>query len=164
MILARITKPSMQGRRKHSKEGVKRTLLDLLASYFETREVGSTEIDLVLPTHRNNWLRPEIEAKLQQLNLHDPVHRELHHLVRLSLDLFTAVDSGQYRPGKDWAEIEPRLKRALAYFVKNGDAIPDHEPTGFDDDHREFRDLAQRAELLLAHFEAFRRVRHKPRT
>jgi len=142
---------------KQSKEIAKRTLFDLLAARFERREVHSDELDLVLPTHRNKWLRPEIEAKLQQLNLNDPIHRELHHLVRLSLDLFEAVDGGKYRPGKDWTEIEPRLKRALAYFVKSVDAIPDHEPTGFDDDHREFRDLAQRAELLLAHFEAHRR-------
>jgi hypothetical protein len=142
---------------KHSKEVVKRTWLDLLVACFETREVDPTEIDLVLPTHRNKWLRPEIEAKLEQLNLNDAIHRELHHLVGLSLELFEAVDNGEYRPGKDWPEIELRLKRALAYFVRTGDAIPDHEPTGFDDDHREFRDLAQRAELLLAHFEAHRR-------
>ena len=142
---------------KQSKEAVKRTFLDLLAAWFERREVRSREIDLVLPTHRNKWLRPEIEAKLQQLNLNDPIHRELHHLVGLSLELFEAVDAGKYKPANDWSEIEPRLKRALAYFVKAGDAIPDHEPTGFDDDHREFRDLAQRAELLLAHFEAHRR-------
>jgi hypothetical protein len=142
---------------KHSKKIVKRTLFDLLAAFFERREVHSDELDLVLPTHRNKWFRPEIEAKLKQLNLKDPIHRELHHLVGLSLDLFEAVDARKYRPGKDWVEIEPRLKRALAYFVKSEDAIPDHEPTGFDDDHREFRDLAQRAELLLTHFEAHRR-------
>ncbi len=139
---------------KHSKEGVKRTVFDWLAACFETRVVDPQEIDLVWPTHRNKWLRPEVEEKLKQLNLNDPIHRELHHLVTLSLDLFDAVDAGRYQPGKDWPEIEPRLKRALAYFVKSSDAIPDHEPTGFDDDHREFRDLAQRAELLLAHFEA----------
>jgi hypothetical protein len=142
---------------KRSKEVVKRTVFDWLTACFETREVDPQEIDLVWPTHRNKWLRPEVEAKLKQLNLNDPIHRELHHLVSLSLDLFDAVDAGRYQPGKDWPEIEPRLKRALAYFVKSGDAIPDHEPTGFDDDHREFRDLAQRAELLLAHFEAHRR-------
>ena len=142
---------------KQSKEAVKRTFLDLLAAWFERREVHSREIDLVLPTHRNKWLRPEIEVKLQQLNLKDRIHRELHHLVGLSLELFEALDAGKYKPGNDWSEIEPRLKRARAYFVKAGDAIPDHEPTGFDDDHREFRDLAQRAELLLAHFEAHRR-------
>ena len=144
---------------KHPKEVVKRTWLDLLAGYFEKREVHPHELDLVLPTHRNHWLRPEIEAKLQQLNLKDPIHHELHHLVRLSLDLFEAVDAGKYKPGKDWREVEPRLKRALAYFVRTGDAIPDHEPTGFDDDHREFSDLAQRAESMLAHFEAHRRRR-----
>jgi hypothetical protein len=140
-----------------SKAVVKRTVFDWLIACFEKREVNLQEIDLVWPTHRNQWLRPEVEAKLKQLNPNDPVHRELHHLVQLSLDLFGAVDAGQYPPGKDWPEIEPRLKRALAYFVKSGDAIPDHEPTGFDDDHREFRDLAQRAELLLAHFDAHRR-------
>jgi len=147
----------MKPARKRSKEVVKRTVFDWLTACFETREVDPQEIDLVWPTHRNKWLRPEVEAKLRQLNLNDPIHRELHHLVSLSVDLFDAVDVGRYQPGKDWPEIEPRLKRALAYFVKSGDAIPDHEPTGFDDDHREFRDLAQRAELLLAHFEAHHR-------
>jgi len=139
---------------KHSSEVVNRTVFDWLTACFETRLVDPQEIDLVWPTHRNKWLRPEVEVKLKQLNLNDPIHRELHHLVNLSLDLFDAIDTGIYQPGKDWPEIEPRLKRALAYFVKSGDAIPDHEPTGFDDDHREFRDLAQRAELLLVHFEA----------
>src|ERR1700745_380913 len=102
---------------KQSKEVVKRTLLDLLVACFETREVGPTEIDLVLPTHRNKWLRPEIEAKIEQLNLNNPIHRETPYLGGLSLDLFEAVDTGQYRPGRDWPEIELRLKRALAYFV-----------------------------------------------
>jgi hypothetical protein len=142
---------------KRSSEIVNRTVFDWLTACFETRVVDAREIDLVWPTHRNKWLRPEIEEKLKQLNLNDPIHLELHHLVNLSLDLFDAVDARLYQPGKDWPEIEPRLKRALAYFVKSGDAIPDHEPTGFDDDHREFRDLAQRAELLLAHFEAHHR-------
>jgi hypothetical protein len=132
-------------------------MFDLLFALFESREVDAKEIDLLLPTHRNDWLRPQVIAKLQQLHLEDQVHRELHRLVNLSLDLLEATDTGRYRPARDWQEIEPRLKRALAYFVKGGDAIPDHLPTGFDDDHREFRDLARRAELLLAHFEAFRR-------
>lgn len=135
---------------------VKRTVIDLLTAYFEKREVCNRAIDLLLPTHRNNWLRPQVEAKLGLLNLHDPIHRELNHLVSLSLDLFSAVDAGTYQPGPDWSEVEPRLKRALAYFVQGSDAIPDHEPTGFDDDHREFRDLALRAEAVLAHFESRR--------
>jgi len=87
---------------RHSNHIVKRTLLDFLVACFERREVHSHEIDLVLPTHRNKWLRPEIEAKLQQLNLNDPIHRELHHLVVLSLELFDAVDAGKYKPGNDW--------------------------------------------------------------
>ena len=70
---------------KRSKEVVKRTVFDWLTACFETREVDPQEIDLVWPTHRNKWLRPEVEAKLKQLNLNDPIHRELHHLVSLSL-------------------------------------------------------------------------------
>ena len=131
-----------------------RTVLDLLQAFFEVREVDPKEIDLLLPTHRNDWLRPQINTKLQMLNLNDSIHRELQHLVTLAMDLLHSVDTGTYKPGPDWPDIEPRLKRALAYFVKSGDAIPDHLPTGFDDDHREFADLARRAELLLAHFEA----------
>ncbi len=147
---------------KKPKAPANRTFIDLLTSLFESREVHHKEIDLLQATYRNDWLRPEVEAKLTQLNLHDPIHRELDHLVRLCLELFSAVEKGKYRPGKDWAEIEPRLKRALAYFVRGKDAIPDHEPTGFDDDHREFRELAKRAELLLAHFEAHHKM-HKGR-
>jgi hypothetical protein len=142
----------------HPKPVPNRSVLDLFLALFERRDVDQKELDLLLPTHRNNWLRPQAEAKLRQLNPDDPIHRELHRLVTLCLNLFIAVDAERYQPGKDWLEIEPRLRRALAYFVKQYDAIPDHEPTGFDDDHREFRLLSERAELLLAHFEA-----HQPK-
>jgi hypothetical protein len=129
-----------------------RVLADLLA-YFEVRTVTTLEVDLVRPTHENGWLRPQIEAKLAQLHPTCPDHCELRRLVTLSLDLLTAVDEGRFVPGQAWAHVEPRLLRALAYFVQEADAIPDHLPQGYDDDMREFRQLAQSAGDLFAVFE-----------
>jgi hypothetical protein len=123
-------------------------------AYFEVRTVTSDEIDLVRPTHENGWLRPEIEAKLARLHPACPDHRELGRLVRLSLDLLEAVEQGRFDPGPSWSQVERRLLRALAYFVREGDAIPDHLPHGFDDDMREFAGLAEQAGVVLGGFEA----------
>jgi hypothetical protein len=139
-----------------------RMLVDLLA-YFEVRTVTARELDLVRPTHENGWLRPQIEAKLERLHPTCPDHRELRHLVTLSLELLTAADSGRFKPGPGWEQVEPRLLRALAYFVREGDAIPDHLPHGFDDDMREFRELAERASEVFTVFEALHQAGHKPR-
>jgi hypothetical protein len=116
------------------------------------------EISLLVPTQRNDWLRPQVQSKLDQLNPADPVHIVLHHLASLSLDLFEAVDNGWYVPADKtkWKQIRPILIRALAYFVKTSDAIPDHLPKGFDDDHREFKQLAEEACFFLLHFESVR--------
>jgi hypothetical protein len=130
-------------------------LTDLLA-FFEVRNVPAREIDLVRPTHRNGWLRAEIEAKLEKLHPTCPDHQELRRLVLLCLDLLTAVDHKQFDPGPDWAQVEPRLLRALAYFVRAGDAIPDHLPHGFDDDMREFRGFAKKASSVFSRFELAR--------
>ena len=130
-------------------------LAEVLA-YFEERVVTPREIELLWPTHRNGWLRPQIEDKLGQLHPHCPDHRQLHRLVTLCLDLLTAVDEGRFEPGPDWPEVEPRVLRALAYFLKEGDAIPDHLPAGFDDDMREFSELAQRTTDLFDRFECGR--------
>jgi hypothetical protein len=124
-----------------------------LLAYFEVRTVHPREIDLVRPTHENGWLRPQIEAKLAQLHPSCPDHRELNRLVRLSLELLTAVDENRFNPGPGWTQVEPRLLRALAYFIREGDAIPDHLPHGYDDDMREFSQLAQRAGELFSLFE-----------
>lgn len=132
-----------------------RMLADLLA-FFEVRQVTAKEIDLVRPTHRNGWLRVEIEAKLAKLHPTCPDHQELRRLVLLCLDLLTAIDQKRFDPGEDWAELEPRLLRALAYFVRAGDAIPDHLPHGFDDDIREFRGFAKKASSLFSKFELAR--------
>lgn len=130
--------------------------MEVLA-YFEVRSVTTREIELLRPTHENGWLRPEIEAKLERLHPNCPDHRELQRLVRLSLDLLEAVDAGRFDPGPCWPQIEPRLLRALAYFVRETDAIPDHLPHGFDDDIREFAQLAEQAGTLFTIFEARRR-------
>ncbi len=131
-----------------------RCLAELLA-YFEVRTVTVQEIELIRPTHDNGWLRPQVEAKLASLHPQCPDHRKLRRLAVLSLDLLTAIDEGRFNPGPSWPEIEPRLLRALAYFVRENDAIPDHLPEGFDDDMREFESLAERAEELFGRFECF---------
>jgi uncharacterized membrane protein YkvA (DUF1232 family) len=137
-------------------------LADFLA-YFEVRTVTTREIDLLRPTHDNGWLRPQVEAKLQNLHPTCPDHRELRRLVELSLDLLTAVDTGRFHPGPHWAKVEPKLLRALAYFVRDGDAIPDHLPHGYDDDMREFQLLAKQATDLFSVFEAVQSTRRLPR-
>jgi hypothetical protein len=54
--------------------------------------------------------------------------------------------------------------RALAYFVRGVDAIPDHLPHGFDDDMREFKLLAERAATVFGTFEGFQECeRHRKR-
>lgn len=145
--------PSAASPRKSSR------LFGFLFAYFEERTVGVTEIELLLPTHRNEWLRPEIEEKLARLDLANPVHVELDRLVRLSLALLEAVDRGAYRKPRGWARMDPWLRRALAYFVKTYDAIPDHFADGFDDDHREFRELEERLAGTLLHFEVWEQHR-----
>jgi uncharacterized membrane protein YkvA (DUF1232 family) len=118
------------------------------------RTVTLREIELTRPTHENGWLRPQIEAKLERLHPECPDHRELRRLAALSLDLLTAVHEKRFNPGPTWGELEPWLLRALAYLVREGDAIPDHLPGGFDDDMREFQALANRADDLFSVFEA----------
>lgn len=134
-------------------------LLGFLLSYFEERIVCVKAVELLLPTHRNKWLQPEVEEKLALLDPDNAVHSELARLVRLSLALVEAVDNGTYRKPRGWARMEPWLRRALAYFVKTHDSIPDHYEDGFDDDHREFRSLEDRLAGTLAHFEAWHRHR-----
>jgi hypothetical protein len=134
-------------------------LFGFLLSYFEERIVCVKAVELLMPTHRNRWLRPEIDEKLALLDPGNPVHAELDRLVRLSLALVEAVDNGVYRKPRGWREMEPWLRRALAYFVKTHDSIPDHYEDGFDDDHREFRSLEDRLAGTLVHFEAWHQHR-----
>jgi Fe-S oxidoreductase len=133
------------------------TLLGRFLAHFEVRNVCSKEVALIKPTHRNGWLRPQIEAKLSRLHPECPDHRELRRLVNRSLDLLVAVEEGRFDPGPDWAEVEPRLLRALAYLLSAEDAIPDHLPDGFDDDMREFQSLANHAGVRPAAVESARK-------
>lgn len=148
-----IQAPAPGGPSTRGESSLGRLLMEVIA-YFEVRSVSTREIELLRPTHENGWLRPEIEAKLERLHPNCPDHRELARLVRLSIDLLEAVDQGRFAPGPDWALIEPRLLRALAYFVREVDAIPDHLPHGFDDDMREFGELAEQASAVFTVFEA----------
>ncbi len=72
-----------------------------------------------------------------------------------------AIDSGEYSKPEDWAELEPWLQQALAYFVSGQDAIPDHFADGFEDDHREFTALADRLGPVLDHFSAWQAQRRE---
>jgi hypothetical protein len=146
--------PGSGGPRTRGDTSLGRIFADLVA-FFEIRTVSAREIDLLKPTHENGWLRPQIEAKLARLHPTCPDHQELRRLVTLAFELLTAVAEGRFHPGPSWPEIEPRLLRALAYLVREGDAIPDHLPEGFDDDMREFRSLAERATDLFGAFEGF---------
>ncbi len=137
-------------------------MFHLLFAYFEERTVSVMEIELVLPTARNDWLKPDIDRKLKRLDPKNPIHAELSRLVPISHDLLEAVDRGLYRTGPDWPELEPWLRRSLSYFVKGHDAIPGHFEDGFDDDHREFKVLEKKLGGLLDHFRVWQR-RHPPR-
>lgn len=132
-------------------------------AWLEERRVCSREIDLLLPIHQNCWLRPQVLEKMATLNLEDPIQADLHRRAEQALDLFEAVHEGKYRPPKNWPELEPWLARALAYFIKTGDAIPDHFADGFEDDHREFVEMGRKLGALLDHFDAWRRHFGKPR-
>lgn len=134
-----------------------------LFAWLEERTVGSREIDLLLPIHQNDWLRPQVLEKMATLNLDDPIQADLHRRVEQALALFEAVHDGRYRPPKNWEELEPWLSRALAYFIKAGDAIPDHFADGFEDDHREFVEMGRRLGALLDHFEAWHRHFGRPK-
>ncbi|MCC7376775.1 MAG: hypothetical protein IT581_19100 [Verrucomicrobiales bacterium] len=134
-------------------------LFGFVFAWLEEREVCAKAIDLVLPTHRNGWLKPEVQTKLSTLNLDHPVQADLHRRVSQALALLEAVEAGTYRAPDDWHEMQPWLARALAYFVKNGDAIPDHFEDGFEDDHREFVEMGEKLGVLLDHFEAWQRKR-----
>ncbi len=136
-------------------------MLGFLFAWLEERVVCTKAVDLVMPTLRNEWLRPEVEAKLAAFDLSQPLHADLYRRVRLVLDLVEAIDAGDYRRPANWPDLEPWLHRALAYLVKSGDAIPDHFEDGLEDDHREFIELGDRLGVLLDHFEAWQNHRRR---
>ncbi|MBL9137266.1 MAG: hypothetical protein JNK85_15445 [Verrucomicrobiales bacterium] len=150
---SRSNSPSSRSPRKNPK------LFGFVFAWLEEREVCSRAIDLLLPTHRNGWLKPEVEAKLATLDLNHPVQADLHRRVTQALALLEAVESEAYQAPDDWPEMQPWLARALAYFVKNGDAIPDHFEDGFEDDHREFVEMGEKLGVMLDHFEGWWRKR-----
>jgi hypothetical protein len=53
--------------------------------------------------------------------------------------------------------------RLFAYFVKADDAVPDHFADGFDDDHREFKQLETKLGGVLDLFSVWRRRHPRPR-
>ncbi len=150
MAVGKLMKSKRQSR-KHPE------MFGFLVAWLEERTVCLKSIDLVLPVHRNNWLRPQVEEKLASLDLKKPLEADLHYRVTQALELFEAVHSRHYRPPKEWNELEPWLCRAMAYFVQSGDAIPDHFEDGYEDDHREFVALGTRLGALLDHFDAWNR-------
>jgi hypothetical protein len=153
-LLAQTSGGPMPGGPSTRKSNSLGLLLGRFLAHFEVRKVCAREVALIKPTHRNGWLRPQIEAKLSRLHPECPDHRELRRLVNLSIDLLEAVDEDRFDPGPDWPAVEARLLRALAYLLSEDDAIPDHLPDGFDDDMREFQSLANHAGALLAAFES----------
>lgn len=135
-------------------------ILTFLVARLEERTVSQHDLDLILPTHRNGWLRPQIEGKLSTLDRSHPAQADLHHRVSVALELFEAVHAQTFAAPREWPELEPWIQRALAYFVSNTDAIPDHFADGYEDDHREFLQLGERLGVLLDAFEA---QKNKPR-
>ncbi len=143
------SRPRKRARRKNA------GFLGPLVAWLEKRKVCRTELDLFMTMHRNQWLRPQVEEKLRSLDLTVPLQGELFLHVKRALELFEAIDAGEYPRPRNWAHLEPALKRALAYFVQAGDAIPDHFADGFDDDHREFVQMGELLGPVLEHFAAW---------
>lgn len=124
---------------------------------FEARSVSPAEIEMIPVLLRQGWLEGELRRKLDALDPSNPEHASFTRLVEDALGLLAVVDRGEYEPGPGWPELARRLCRALAYVVKDGDAIPDHLPGGLADDRRELDDWAARAETELLRFEQWRR-------
>lgn len=131
--------------------------LGFLFAWLEERVVCTKAVDLVVPSLRNRWLRPEVEAKLATFDQSLPIHADLHRRVTLVMDMLEAIEGGRYRTPDNWPDLEPWLHRAIAYFVKAGDAIPDHFEDGLEDDHREFVELGERLGGMLEHFEIWQK-------
>jgi hypothetical protein len=89
----------------------------------------------------------------------------LHHFIgqngALFVSLSLAVEEGAFR-GCSPEELD-RLVRVLAYVRKDDDAIPDHQPGGFVDDHQEVRAATRDLERLLSEFKQWRLQHQVPR-
>ncbi len=122
----------------------------------EVRRVSDRDLMVVDAMHDNGWLRSEVEARLALLPAGDPRAAEFARLARDCVDLFAAVDSGRFHPSPEWRRLEGPLYKALAYFLRGADAIPDDQPGGLNDDFREFREFSEGAAGLLLEFEVWR--------
>jgi hypothetical protein len=100
----------------------------------------------------------DLQAKLETL----PVKGLLHHFIEQNslrfISLLLAAHAGDFHRGT--AADRERLLRVLAYVRKDDDAIPDHRPGGFADDHQEVRAATLELESLLDEFK-FWRLRHQ---
>lgn len=129
--------------------------LERLLRGAERRRVTADDLLVIQAMHRAGWLHQEVENRLAVLDAHHPSAQELGRLCRDCVGLLRAVQEGWFDPGPEWPGIEARLVKALAYFLRGLDAIPDHEPGGLQDDLREFREFAERAADLLTQYEAW---------
>lgn len=136
-------------------QGLVAALFGLLRG-AEVRKVTDQDLLVIDAMHDNGWLRSEVEARLTQLNPADPQSVEFARIARDCVDLFAALDSGRFTPSPEWRSLEGPLYKALAYFLRGADAIPDDQPGGLADDFREFQEFGERAATLLIEFEVWR--------
>lgn len=129
--------------------------LERLLRGAERRRVTADDLLVVQAMQRAGWLHQEMENRLASLDPRHPLVGELSRLCRDCVGLLKAVEDGGFNPGPDWPGVEARLVKALAYFLRGLDAIPDDEPGGLHDDLREFREFSERAAELLLRYEAW---------
>jgi len=99
-----------------------------------------------------------LQVKLAKLDGDNLMHCYIEQKSRSFLALLMAAHEGLFRDGQP-RELE-RLLRVLAYVRKDDDAIPDTQPGGFVDDHREVRAASGELRNLLNVFKLWR-LRHE---
>ena len=129
--------------------------LERLLRGAELRRVTVDDLRVVQAMQQAGWLHQEVENRLAALPAQHPLAGELGRLCRDCVGLLRAVHDGRFDPGPEWPGVEARLVKALAYFLRGLDAIPDEEPGGLHDDLREFREFTERAAGLLLRYEAW---------
>jgi hypothetical protein len=120
--------------------------------------VGPHELETLRTTLAAGRVPLDLQTKLEGLAVGSLLHRFIEQHSLRFIALLLAAQAGDFHRGTP-ADLE-RLLRVLAYVRKDDDAIPDHRPGGFADDHHEVRAVARDLESLLDEFK-FWRLRHQ---
>jgi hypothetical protein len=116
--------------------------------------VNAHELQNLRQALAHGWVPVDLQAKLATLADSDLLHHFIRQNSQLFIALLLAAQEGSF-PNATPAERE-RLLRVLAYVRKEDDAIPDHTPGGFADDHDEVRAASTDFNRLLQEFKRWR--------